>query len=63
MHCSPPEVNPLPVAQQLGEVGLIGSGIGGAGQLTTAAASASETALRGRRPRFPWASAAAPSLR
>ena len=33
MHRSPAEVNPLPVTQQLGEVGLIGSGIGGAGQL------------------------------
>ena len=33
VYRSPAEVNPLPVAQQLGEVGLIGSGIGGAGQL------------------------------
>ena len=29
---------------------------------TTAAASLAETALMGRRPRFSWASAAAPSL-
>ena len=28
VHRSPAEVNPLPVTQQLGEVGLIGSGIG-----------------------------------
>ena len=33
VHRSPAEVNPLPVTQQLGEVGLIGSGIGGRGQL------------------------------
>ena len=31
--------------------------------LTTAAASDSKTALDGRRPRFPWARATAPSLR
>ena len=33
MHRAPAEVNPLPVTQQLGEVGLIGSGVSGAGQL------------------------------
>ena len=33
VYRAPAEVNPLPVTQQLGEVGLIGSGIGGAGQL------------------------------
>ena len=33
VHCSPAGVNPLPVTQQLGEVGLIGSPVGGAGQL------------------------------
>ena len=33
VHRPPAEVNSLPATQQLGEVGLIGSGIGGAGQL------------------------------
>ena len=33
VHRAPAEVNPLPVTQQLGEVGLIGSPVGGAGQL------------------------------
>ena len=53
MHRLAAEVNVLRFPQQLGQVGVVGAGVGGAGQLHTAATSSSETALRGRAASIP----------
>ena len=63
VYRSPTEVDPLPVTQPLGQVGLIGSGIGGAGQLHYRGCLGVGDGVAELSASVPWASAAAPSLR
>ena len=62
-HRGPAQVDAFPLLQQFGEMGVVGALVTLCSQLHHHVSLGGGMALWGRRPRLPWARAAAPSLR